>query len=286
MNLIHVTAPHKCLNRLFKRTRTFQVLSKGSRACYIKDTLTETIITLMPAASEVCITPYTWTLSLIPSGIETTIQFHSDSIKYTNISCPVKYLYAPEMPSPPAASSVPKSDSMALVAQWLKKYPEGMGGVFCNRGILASLLLPKLKELYQSFDKTDAPKFFSILADIAGAGPGLTPSSDDFICGLLYAFHSMRYSKTLNDLWSIPAFTLNRNIQKKTTSISANFVRLASLAKCAPWQYTVLHKLTTEIQVEDLESIRYGHTSGADIIAGMAFAFSLPNANLRAVLIP
>ena len=111
--------------------------------------------------------------------------------------------------------------------------------------------------------------------DLIGLGPGLTPSGDDLLCGLLMALHvsgssSARHALAPGVLDAAPAMT---------SALSNAFLRAAAQGEGSE----VLHRLINAIvegTVGDMASLvaavgRIGHTSGWDAMAGAALALAI-----------
>lgn len=132
---------------------------------------------------------------------------------------------------------------------------------------------------------------FDALCEIAGAGPGLTPSTDDFICGVISVLKILQNpphptlspeGRGLDLRWKIPFMKICRHILKRTTKISWYYIVLAMMGYVADWQYDVLsnvgapHPSTGSGQVVvPLQKISYGHTSGNDWLYGAHFILKL-----------
>jgi Protein of unknown function (DUF2877) len=112
-----------------------------------------------------------------------------------------------------------------------------------------------------------------LLSVILGSGPGLTPSADDFIVGLLL---------TLNR-WQIPPWTAGNlralNFQvvqaayQKTTTLSANLIECATLGlanerlvDALDWMMTGVARETEMVD----HLLGWGSSSGVDAFVGMA----------------
>lgn len=112
----------------------------------------------------------------------------------------------------------------------------------------------------------DRVTLLAAAARLAGLGSGLTPSGDDFLLGVM--------------LWSWLAHsrpgsicgTLLDGSRSRTTSLSTALLGSASRGECSqPW-HRLLESLETGSDDELAKSVRsvldYGHTSGADALAG------------------
>jgi hypothetical protein len=104
--------------------------------------------------------------------------------------------------------------------------------------------------------------------DLLGLGPGLTPSGDDLLCGMLVALHAVGEIDMAHALYA----EIARAAPTSTSPISAAFLRAAAEGLgCEPLHAAIAAIL--EGQVEALagrvEALgRIGHTSGWDALAG------------------
>ncbi len=103
-------------------------------------------------------------------------------------------------------------------------------------------------------------------AQLAGLGGGLTPAGDDFLCGVM-----MRTWLAHPDPQSCCKVMLEA-AESRTTTLSAAFLRTAAAGECsASW-----HRLLEVLEMGEAQPLAaavegvlsYGHTSGADILAG------------------
>lgn len=118
------------------------------------------------------------------------------------------------------------------------------------------------------------------VAGAVGTGLGLTPSADDFFCGMLIAMACM--SKTEEKVkWAVRAVEagIRRALDKKRTTQVSGEMLLLHTQKIFPRLYKKLAEafLTggtgMEAALERLE--RIGHSSGIDMACGMASAFRI-----------
>jgi len=106
------------------------------------------------------------------------------------------------------------------------------------------------------------------VAVLLGLGPGLTPSGDDFLGGMLIALHVCGKIKVQKQLY-IPIFTLLGN----TGSVSRAHLQAASIGEGSEALHRIFYALLkgdVVNLVSGLDSIeRIGHTSGWDTLAGI-----------------
>ena len=99
---------------------------------------------------------------------------------------------------------------------------------------------------------------------LIGLGPGLTPSGDDYLGGMLVALRRTRRAMQAEGLWR----WLQPRLRERTSAISA-----AHLAAAAAGEgHEALHSvLDGELDLDALDAV--GHTSGWDALAGAAAVF-------------
>jgi hypothetical protein len=121
----------------------------------------------------------------------------------------------------------------------------------------------------------------SALADrvgtLVGAGPGLTPSGDDVLCGVLLGLrvHPRGSAALVDELWRAVAPRLTT-----TTMLSAALLREAAEGYAAEPVMRLLERLagrgsadvtvSEEVTAAAHEALAIGHTSGADLLGGLA----------------
>lgn len=98
-------------------------------------------------------------------------------------------------------------------------------------------------------------------AQLIGLGPGLTPSGDDYLGGMLVALRHTGRTMQADGLWR----WLQPHLRERTSAISA-----AHLAAAAAGEgHEALHAvLNGELDLDALDAV--GHTSGWDALAGAA----------------
>ena len=110
--------------------------------------------------------------------------------------------------------------------------------------------------------------------DLLGLGPGLTPSGDDLLCGVLIALHATRRQQATRALGDAIA----RAAPSLTTPLSRAFLAAAATGEAAE----SLHRAVNAILEGDLAALprvageidRIGHTSGWDATAGAALVLA------------
>lgn len=169
--------------------------------------------------------------------------------------------------------------NLALVENWIKnKDTEGISELF--RGIktlFSGHVKPYFKKLKNAWNKNKPEDFFKYLCEPVGCGPGLTPSWDDFICGVIAALNILLRSKKIGEHWRIPVRKILREAAKRTTKLARYYIFFALMGYCSRWQYDLLKKISSkrQLQIKKLDKINYGHTSGIDYMHGLFFMLNL-----------
>ena len=196
-------------------------------------------------------------------------------------------VWQPPPPSAPLLDRSERNENLVLVAKEIlsKNKAGGLGSL-----IPAYLGLPNSQPqppTIKGFDGSQLElikKYVSIegvshlvelLSSVLGSGPGLTPSADDFIAGLLLALNR----------WHIPGWTnenlgnLNHRVieaaYNKTTTLSANLMDCATQGLANERLINALDWLVTGVAREPeviTHLLDWGHSSGVDTFMGMAVA--------------
>lgn len=127
----------------------------------------------------------------------------------------------------------------------------------------------------------DAEALDHAVGRFVGLGYGLTPSGDDFLCGMLYAFH--RYSR-VSDRSRNYLRSLSDRVEdhiRATNEVSAEYIRCALDGEYFEVVERVLDCLSNEENnIRTLEAalsglLSVGASSGSDILCGILFAVYL-----------
>lgn len=121
-------------------------------------------------------------------------------------------------------------------------------------------------------NSSDVMEISSLSAQLIGVGEGLTPSGDDFNCGMLAALFYLRGHPRSDGLRE----ELIRKIQNRintTTIISREFLVYACEGKFSQMVKNLLIRSQNDWDVtQEIMSIRdIGHTSGIDFLTGLYF---------------
>ncbi len=142
-------------------------------------------------------------------------------------------------------------------------------------GMDGSALIARLKNLQGALAAGQVSAIAAALEPFLGCGPGLTPSGDDLILGLLLALN--RWGEILPlqiDRRGLNAIIIEQ-ARRKTTTLSANLIECASRGLADQRLMIALDALVTgtpgaAAAVECL--LDWGSSSGLDALVGMASA--------------
>ncbi|MDD9653381.1 DUF2877 domain-containing protein [Klebsiella pasteurii] len=166
---------------------------------------------------------------------------------------------------------------------WLRRQPNGadLPTALVNRPEETGLFGP----LSQAIDLPQQPElrqlrhcFASALAGNAvdwrlwlGKGPGLTPSLDDMLIGMMLA--AWRAGRML-PCGGRAFFRASGDLHAATTQVSVNYLRYASMGRFASPLMHFVHALQRGRRIEPAVEalLAMGHTSGADILLGFWLA--------------
>lgn len=104
-------------------------------------------------------------------------------------------------------------------------------------------------------------------AQLAGAGPGVTPAGDDFLCGVLFALWLCRPDEA-----GAMGNVICQTAAPRTTRLSAAWLRAAARGEAAEAWHHLIAALSGQDQEAARRAVqrlaRTGHTSGADALGG------------------
>lgn len=141
-------------------------------------------------------------------------------------------------------------------------------------GSVSHFALPHISSMLKAIRSGHSRDIIRITKHLVGLGPGLTPAADDMLLGLMI---SMLYiSENFNET-SIDVKKINKDIisiiSGKTTIISEEFLREASVGKVNETVAFLMENLLTSRQRELENSVRkvldLGGTSGTDTVFGI-----------------
>ncbi|MGH7890529.1 MAG: DUF2877 domain-containing protein [Thermodesulfobacteriota bacterium] len=139
---------------------------------------------------------------------------------------------------------------------------------------------PYIETLMWGLFGGDLNTVVSMSSQILGLGPGLTPSCDDFLTGLILSLNvcgKLLAQKKKNELgfYRKVSSEICRAAKVKTTIYSQNFLNAARAGECpkavVELVLSLLSKHPNEVAVVSKTVINMGETSGADIAIGVYY---------------
>lgn len=133
---------------------------------------------------------------------------------------------------------------------------------------------PRIKKLILSINQEDPEQITEAGREAAGIGPGLTPSSDDMLTGLMisfiYAGHYYNWEKgRAQDINS----AILKGAKGRTTQLSYEMMSFAVRGEVTKNIHQLMKCIYTNSNEEIFKSIldvmNYGETSGSDLLAGI-----------------
>lgn len=135
-----------------------------------------------------------------------------------------------------------------------------------NMDLIFSFIYGKLQTAFRELSDGNYPQAAKSIATITGAGIGLTPSGDDFLCGLLAGLTLLEKKDT--SFYKSLSTEITANLHR-TNPISAAFLLAAldghfSQYICNIKPTSTAHQLTADFG-------KVGHSSGFDALCGLYF---------------
>lgn len=130
-------------------------------------------------------------------------------------------------------------------------------------------------DFIKAFKNNKLDEISGLTKKIIGFGSGLTPSMDDFICGLMVANIYLTYFLDLDmDLAYKINYEIVKDIDNKTTKISEEMLKLSSQGKVSE---DIRDLLLSMLSCQDIKDTKvkiakvadFGHSSGTDILSGI-----------------
>lgn len=164
------------------------------------------------------------------------------------------------------------------IIDWLLRHGDtaGLAALLTNGedNPYTALIRPRLPALTEAVRQQDAAKAAEAAAQMAGCGPGLTPSSDDLLSGYMAALHALAATGHMAAV--LPMTTrMAERAAEKTNRISGAFLLHSGNGQAGEDVLTLLEALFLGAHGLDGAIARvgaYGSTSGADILTGIALA--------------
>ena len=139
-----------------------------------------------------------------------------------------------------------------------------------------AFLLPRVRRLFDALHTGQIVEISAAAGAMAGCGPGLTPSSDDFLCGMMAAMLARggargRVLRTMDITQRMGCAA-----RVKTNVISGSFLIRSSQGLLSADVLDTVGQFFSNGPTQSLESaasrvITFGETSGTDILSGIYF---------------
>ncbi|NGO75395.1 DUF2877 domain-containing protein, partial [Streptomyces sp. YC504] len=103
---------------------------------------------------------------------------------------------------------------------------------------------------------------------LLGRGPGLTPSGDDYLCGLLLAANAASVTPS----WKASLADALIEAHEHTTLVSASLLAHAATGHCIPQVHDLLSATAASDEVPPgplAALLAVGHSSGSDLLHGL-----------------
>lgn len=273
---------------LLSRTGTAQVTAVFARSLYVERNgrlacIGSPAIGNGPLNAVLSISPPDRWLDGISPGTSVVVDKNAIVIGKLTFDTTHAHLWQPLDWPTPNRPTLLAADLSRLIDSTRQKAPED--------GLFRCALLPETTSPTTPVARIAAPRIACLIAwleetlaatpecpspppptDLLGLGPGLTPSGDDLLAGVVVALRSVREADTADRL----AQALLTTAPAATTSLSAQLLAAAAEG----FAHEALHDLLIALLTADLPAAnsalarldRIGHTSGWDAAAGAILA--------------
>ena len=134
----------------------------------------------------------------------------------------------------------------------------------------------RIPALFAALRQRDAEAAGEAAYSIAGCGIGLTPSADDFLCGVMASVLASAITRGEQNEWLPITAAMAERAAPRTNLISAAFLRQAACGQLSSDVLTLIRTLYSSVLSLRLPSaamnvIAFGETSGTDILTGIYF---------------
>ena len=142
--------------------------------------------------------------------------------------------------------------------------------------VYTRFLAPRLEKLFSAVKLGACDEATQDAANCAGCGMGLTPSSDDLLCGYFTTLHLL-YRVSGNTSAKARIQHLSQAAAEKTNRISASFLRESGMALANEAVLDLFRSIFTDSDTCSADRaiarvLAIGSTSGADMLTGVTLA--------------
>ena len=132
----------------------------------------------------------------------------------------------------------------------------------------------RIPALFAALRQRDAEAAGEAAYSIAGCGIGLTPSADDFLCGVMASVLASAIARGEQNKWLPITAAMAKRAAPRTNLISAAFLRQAACGQLSSDVLSFIQTLYSRVLSLRLPSaamnvIAFGETSGTDILTGI-----------------
>ncbi len=131
---------------------------------------------------------------------------------------------------------------------------------------------PHIQRISLSIRDRDWLEFSKYSQKIVGVGIGLTPSGDDFLCGVFASLYF--YNTIFNDRFTEDQLeNLANSVGHKTSPFSATLIKAAARGwvqdLISNWLVSLFQGDSKHVKILTKKILEIGHSSGADILVGL-----------------
>jgi hypothetical protein len=153
-----------------------------------------------------------------------------------------------------------------------------------SRDLITSAMKTTLKDAETAFRRGKWEPFAETLTGLAGLGQGLTPSGDDFLCGMFAGFNSAGGLKGSHPA-KAALIAASDAMCRRTHPLSAAFITCAAEGYVSQTVRALLggpeQGFDVNAMAEKIQAI--GHSSGIDTLCGIMFAYYLLTPALKKI---
>ena len=184
------------------------------------------------------------------------------------------------------------AEGLAPLMGYLRQLVNGSVTEAVDLGIVSRFAMPKVALLAEGIAHGDREAVDQAVRGLIGLGPGLTPSGDDMLVGLMVSLRTALGPVACNEATSaglsqsscVPVVdALSHSTVRHATCtnrISAALLEQAALGIGSAAQHQVVQCLleamtATALETAVAELVRWGHTSGWDSLTGILFGVAI-----------
>lgn len=161
-----------------------------------------------------------------------------------------------------------------------------------HNNLYSSFISEKVIEFVFEIVNDDMDNIGKTTAEFLGFGPGITPSSDDFLCGFMISliYCGTYYKLDLEKIYKFNEILLSE-MELDREEMSHDLLVHYSKGKCQNMVKNLINSILFETDKEELcqsirETISFGDISGTDIVCGIYFGARLiKNKNIKKLFI-